>query len=36
MDELNIEADLKYPGAETKYDSLVEFFVDKLLAKKNY
>jgi len=33
MDELNIEADLKYPGAETKYESLVEFFVDKLLVK---
>ena len=32
MDKLNIEADLKYRGAETKYESLVEFFVDKLLS----
>ena len=31
MDELDVEADLKYPGAETKYPSLVEFFVKKLL-----
>lgn len=29
-DELNVEAHLKYPGANVKYDSLVEFFVDKL------
>lgn len=33
MDKLNVEADLKYPGAETKYESLVEFFADKLLEK---
>lgn len=33
MDELNIEADLKYPGSKTKYNSLVEFFVDKLSEK---
>jgi len=31
MDELNIEADLKYPGSKTKFNSLVEFFADKLL-----
>lgn len=31
MDEFNIEADLKYPGSKTKYNSLVEFFADKLL-----
>ena len=30
-DTLNLEAHLKYPGAKTKYESLVEFFVDKLL-----
>jgi carboxylesterase type B len=30
MDKLNVEAYLKYPGEETKYESLVEFFVDKL------
>lgn len=33
MDELNVEADLKYPGAKTKYNSSLEFFVDKLLDK---
>ena len=33
-DELMVEADLKYPGAETKYKSQVEFFVDKLLEEK--
>ena len=32
-DALNHEAHLKYPGAKPKYDSLVEFFVDKLLYK---
>lgn len=32
-DELNVEAHLKYPGANVKYDSLVEFFVDKLLKE---
>ena len=30
-DDLNLEAHLKYPGADVKYDSLVEFFVDKLV-----
>jgi hypothetical protein len=30
-DALKLESHLKYPGAETKYESLVEFFVDKLL-----
>ena len=30
-DALKLEAHLKYPGAETKYQSQVEFFVDKLL-----
>lgn len=33
MDELGVEADLKYPGAKTKYNSLVEFFTDKLLEE---
>ena len=32
-DALNLEAHLKYPGAKPKYNSLVEFFVDKLLEK---
>lgn len=32
-DALNLEAHLKYPGAETEYKSQVEFFVDKLLNK---
>ena len=30
-DALNLEAHLKYPGANTRYESLVEFFKDKLL-----
>jgi hypothetical protein len=30
MDELGIEADLKYPGARTTYRSIVDFFVTKL------
>lgn len=30
-DALNLEAHLKYPGAKTKYESQVAFFVDKLL-----
>ena len=29
-DALKLEAHLKYPGAKTKYESQVEFFVDKL------
>jgi hypothetical protein len=33
MDSLNAEAHLKYPGAESKYESLVDFFEDKLLEK---
>ena len=32
-DALDVEAHLKYPGAETKYSSQVEFFVDKLLKE---
>ena len=32
-DALNLEAHLKYPGAETKYESQVDFFMDKLLEK---
>jgi len=31
MDALGIEADLKYPGARTKYRSVAEFFKTKLL-----
>lgn len=31
MDELNIEAHLKFPGSKTTYNSLVDFFEDKLL-----
>ena len=30
MDALGIEADLKYPGARTKYQSTAQFFVAKL------
>jgi acetyl esterase/lipase len=32
-DTLKLEAHLKYPGAKTKYQSQVEFIVDKLLEK---
>ncbi len=32
-DALKLEAHLKYPGAEIKYQSQVDFFVDKLLKK---
>ena len=32
-DALRLEAHLKYPGADVKYDSLVEFFVDKLVTE---
>ncbi len=32
-DALNLEAHLKYPGAKPNYDSLVDFFVDKLLEE---
>ena len=31
MDDLNVEAHLKYPSAKTKYNSLVSFFKKKLL-----
>jgi len=30
MDQLGVEADLKYPGAETRYDSISRFFLAKL------
>ena len=34
MDQLGLESHLKYPGAvSTKYDSSVEFMVDKLKPK---
>ena len=32
-DLLNVEAHLQYPGAKPKYESLVEFFQDKLLEE---
>lgn len=32
MDQLGIEADLKYPGAKTKYSSIPSFFIAKLSA----
>ncbi len=32
-DALSLEAHLKYPGAKTKYETLVDFFVDKLVEK---
>jgi len=32
-DALNLEAHLMYPGAKPEYNSMVEFFVDKLLEK---
>ena len=32
-DVLNLEAHLKYPGAKIQYDSLVDFFVAKLLEE---
>lgn len=34
MDELKIEAHLKYPGARTKYRSLQQFFIAKLTDQK--
>ena len=34
MDELGVEADLKYPGAQTKYESLAAFFITKLKSGK--
>ena len=34
MDGLGVEADLKYPGAKTKYQSNAEFFIDKLAKRK--
>jgi hypothetical protein len=30
MDELGVEADLKYPGARTTYRSSADFFITKL------
>lgn len=30
MDELGLEADLKYPGAQTTYQSAADFFIQKL------
>jgi hypothetical protein len=30
MDELGLEADLKYPGANTKYRSTADFLIRKL------
>ncbi len=30
MDELGVEADLKYPGAKTNYRSITDFFIRKL------
>jgi len=30
MDALGVEADLKYPGAETRYQNVAEFFIEKL------
>lgn len=33
-DKLGVEADLKYPGAKTKYQSSVAFFKAKLVGKK--
>ncbi|MFB0555899.1 MAG: alpha/beta hydrolase fold domain-containing protein [Phycisphaerae bacterium] len=30
MDELGVEADLKYPGAQTTYRSIADFFIKKL------
>ena len=35
MDELGLEADLKYPGAETTYQSQADFFIKKLKARNN-
>ena len=32
-DALKLEAHLMYPGAKSKYKSLVEFFIHKLLEK---
>jgi len=34
MDELGLEADLKYPGAQTKYESNADFFIKKLKSEK--
>ena len=35
MDKLGIEADLKYPKAETKYRSNAHFFIEKLKVKRD-
>jgi acetyl esterase/lipase len=34
MDELGVEADLKYPGAQTTYKSMSDFFIKKLKPQK--
>ncbi len=34
MDDLGVEADLKYPGAQTTYTSIADFFIKKLKPKK--
>jgi hypothetical protein len=34
MDELGVEADLKYPGAQTTYKSMSDFFIKKLKPGK--
>ena len=34
MDELGVEADLKYPGSQTTYTSIADFFTKKLKPKK--
>ena len=34
MDALGIESHLKYPGANVKYDSIPQFFIEKLLQQK--
>jgi acetyl esterase/lipase len=35
MDELRVEADLKYPGAATTYQSAADFFIRKLKRNNN-
>lgn len=32
-DSLDLEAHLHYPGANSNYDSIVEFFIDKLVTE---
>jgi hypothetical protein len=33
MDELGVEADLKHPGASAKYESIPQFFKEKLAKR---